>query len=54
VVTLVLQLAVQSVAVLVQRLKRKDKKFFDESGVRIAEVQKTLYIRRKKAKPFPQ
>ncbi|KNX98585.1 translation elongation factor P, partial [Acinetobacter baumannii] len=24
---------------------------FDESGVRIAEVQKTLYIRRKKAKP---
>ncbi|MFH4307647.1 DUF4442 domain-containing protein, partial [Acinetobacter baumannii] len=23
---------------------------FDESGVRIAEVQKTLYIRRKKAK----
>ncbi len=25
---------------------------FDESGVRIAEVQKTLYIRRKKAKAF--
>ena len=27
---------------------------FDETGVRIAEVQKTLYIRRKKAKPFQQ
>lgn len=27
---------------------------FDETGVRIAEVQKTLYIRRKKAKTFQQ
>jgi hypothetical protein len=27
---------------------------FDETGVRIAEVQKTLYIRRKKAKSFQQ